>query len=435
MRILILSQFWYPENGVPQRRWSWLSGLLKDKGHSVTVIAPPANYRRNVTFWESLKSFSYKRTKELEKGPSGEIIYRSAFLSAGTSLTGRAVSQAVIAIGALGMLVSKVAVVRNVDVIIGTVPALPTAVVCYLAAKVFSKPYIIDLRDAWPDLLDEHRRWNEALGKKSIRQRILERGPIQILSWVVKRALNYVLRHADGIVVTSKDLELSLRKRAESAGNDLRIITIRNVFPTRTISSSMLSLRAESNRLNVLYAGTLGRAQNLHNAIEAAAIANRRGTKVRLRIVGGGVAAEHLREFAAIKNVPVEFFPFRSASALRDCYDWADTALVHLSGWEPLSRAVPSKTFELMSVGIHITGVVEGEAERLISALKAGDTVPPEDPRTLASLWEELSRHRERLVVGKAAKEWVEKERNVNTPLKLESFLNEVVAGGGFSAD
>ena len=54
------------------------------------------------------------------------------------------------------------------ELIIGTVPSIPTAFVAYLLSRVYGKPYVIDLRDAWPDLLDQSGKWNDGLGKRSV---------------------------------------------------------------------------------------------------------------------------------------------------------------------------------------------------------------------------------------------------------------------------
>lgn len=40
MGLLVLSQFWYPENGVPQRRWTWLSNIFSEIGGDISVVAP-----------------------------------------------------------------------------------------------------------------------------------------------------------------------------------------------------------------------------------------------------------------------------------------------------------------------------------------------------------------------------------------------------------
>ena len=78
MRLLVLSQFWYPENGVPQRRWTWLSNIFSEIGGGSSVVAPPPNYRRKLGFRDSLKSFL--PNAQIETGPAGEVIYRSPSL-------------------------------------------------------------------------------------------------------------------------------------------------------------------------------------------------------------------------------------------------------------------------------------------------------------------------------------------------------------------
>lgn len=74
------------------------------------------------------------------------------------------------ALAALWVIAKKPGILKyyEPDLIIGSVPALPTAVVTYLASKRFKAPYVIDLRDAWPDLISEHGRWNSGLGNPSV---------------------------------------------------------------------------------------------------------------------------------------------------------------------------------------------------------------------------------------------------------------------------
>lgn len=96
LKILVLSQYWHPENGVPQRRWTWLSKILVDAGHEVTVIAPPPHYQRKMglkTWWEERR---FSSALENHTGPSGERIVRSGFLPAGSSLTQKALNQATV---------------------------------------------------------------------------------------------------------------------------------------------------------------------------------------------------------------------------------------------------------------------------------------------------------------------------------------------------
>jgi len=124
--------------------------------------------------------------------------------------------------------------------------------------------------------------------------------------------------------------------------------------------------------------------------------------------------------------VNVHFDTRKPASALDDIYQWADTALVHLTNWEPLERAVPSKTYELMEMGIHISGVVAGEAASLIRGNHAGDVVEPESPQQLAALWIELIDNPSRLEVGDTGKNWVSTQRDKVVPEVIETLVGGV---------
>ena len=44
MRILLLSHYWAPEVGAPQRRWNRLAEALISRGHELAVLAPAPHY-------------------------------------------------------------------------------------------------------------------------------------------------------------------------------------------------------------------------------------------------------------------------------------------------------------------------------------------------------------------------------------------------------
>lgn len=432
MKILVLSQYWWPENGVPQRRWSWLTGILMEAGHEVTVIAPPPHYQRlmNMKSWREERPF--RTSVEPGRGPSGELIVRSAFFPAGPSITQRAVNQATVAFGALWVVVKLPGQLKGYrpDLVIGTVPALPTAFATFLAARRFRSPYVIDLRDAWPDLLAQSDHWNSSTGKRSLREKVLRRGPLQAVSTLTRKIVYGCLRRAAGIIVTSSYFQQSLEQRNElhTGGDHPPVATIRNVFPSKTEFVKRPPPEREGDTLHVLYAGTIGRAQNLYNALAAAEHARQLGTDIKFRIVGAGVAKDALKAMAKTADIDVSFEPRREADNLREFYEWADTALVHLADWQPLNMAVPSKTYELMAMRMHITGVVHGEAADLITRLNAGHTVDPGSPEALAHLWVNLARHREKLVVGATASEWVGRERVVHSPRVLETVISQATS-------
>lgn len=184
----------------------------------------------------------------------------------------------------------------------------------------------------------------------------------------------------------------------------------------------------------MLYAGTIGRAQNLQNALQAASLAQQQGLQIHMIFVGAGAARELLEEKARELGIDARFIRLKPAERLNTYYDWADTALVHLAEWEPLQRTVPSKTYELLFNQIHISGVVEGEAADLIRDLDGGDVVSPQDPEALANLWVALSRNPSRLKVGVTGRDWVSRERQETTPVRLLKLLQQIeVRHGGAS--
>lgn len=430
MEILVLSQYWYPENGVPQRRWRWLTQILVDEGHDVTVVAPSPHYQESVSWADWLRSWHPWSTPLPEIGPAGETILRSSFLPSGTTLTQKILNQGFVAIEMLRVLTCKrrFLAASKPDLVIGTVPALPTAVLTVVVGKILRTPVVIDLRDAWPDLLTEYSKWNEGLGERSFRERVFSRGPLQLLVFGARNLLWRSLAQAKGLVVTSRGLEDRMEAELVTrVGARPEIVTVRNVFPPETeVQNVPRHVRAEGE-LNVLYAGTLGRAQNLSNVLDAASIARTRGIRVRLRFVGTGAAECFLKEQCADKQLDAEFFDRRGAQELDEHYGWADTALVHLTDWPALRNAVPSKTYELMELGIHICAVAEGETAKLIRELHAGDVVSPESPRDLADLWVELSSDARRLVVPETGSNWVKHDRENVAPFQLLSLLSKVV--------
>lgn len=423
MRILLVTQYWYPENGVPQRRWSWLSRILIDAGHEVCVVAPPPRNSHSAPD----RSQNDKAGKCLTEGVAGETIFRSSTYRVGNSITSKAASQLLIACSQVRTLVKNRKAI-NPDLVIGTVPALPTAGVTWIASKIFKRPYIIDLRDAWPDLMAEASSWNIGVGAPSIREKLAKNGPLQMLTRTSTRALNYFLRGAKAILVTSSTLKASLESRRELSRRGINpgVTVIRNVFPVASRPTERKGRDHKNGHLNVLYAGTIGRAQNLQNALEAASMAKDQGLQIHMVFVGAGAARELLEERARELDVDARFIRLKPAELLNAYYDWADTALVHLARWEPLQRTVPSKTYELLFNRIHISGVVEGEAADLIASLGGGDIVQPENPSALANLWVSLDSDPNRLKVGTAGREWVICERDEATPERLLRLLKQV---------
>lgn len=369
------------------------------------------------------------RTEQKHDG-GGYSIVRTGFIPAGKSLTQRILNQAAVAAASIFAIFRRSGSLKTEkpDLIIGTVPALPIAVVAFLASKRFRVPYIIDLRDAWPDLIQESDRWNSSLGSRSVREKILSKGPLQLLSFLTTKAMNLSLERARGIIVTSSRLgdELKSRHSGIIQAGKQTVGLVRNVFPPEVdMSKEPARTGGGGGSLRVLYAGTLGRAQNLANAIEAAELVSQAGLEVELRLVGAGAAKSELARTSESATVKVEISSKIAPEDLEEHYGWADTALVHLTDWNALSKAVPSKTYELMSIGMHISAVVKGETAELIESLEAGHVVPPEQPERLAALWMEIIENPQLLQVSSRGVDWVLQQREQDAPKEVLRIIED----------
>ncbi|GAA5226910.1 hypothetical protein GCM10025778_14430 [Paeniglutamicibacter antarcticus] len=87
---------------------------------------------------------------------------------------------------------------------------------------------------------------------------------------------------------------------------------------------------------------------------------------------------------------------------------------------------MPSKIYELLSLGCHITGIVKGEAAQIIANASAGNIVD-HDPQHIAELWKQLASDRHLVEVGTAGRDWVfEKASLEKLGEKYVQLINEV---------
>ena len=123
---------------------------------------------------------------------------------------------------------------------------------------------------------------------------------------------------------------------------------------------------------------------------------------------------------------PVEMRPTVPWDQVGQHYAWADTALVSLQDWPALSLTVPSKLYEIMAMGLHVSASVEGEARRIVEDAGCGDVTAPQDPEALAALWISLAADRSRLRVT-GGQRWLEDNADAEEMAqRYESLLKRV---------
>lgn len=153
-----------------------------------------------------------------------------------------------------------------------------------------------------------------------------------------------------------------------------------------------------------MYLGNHGESQALDQLIRAAALA---GPRVHLTLVGHGSQKPALQRLALQLRAPVDFLPPEYREAVFQRYQGADSLVISLrDDWKSFEATVPSKTYEALAVGRHITGVVRGEAARVLQDAGEGDVVSI-NAQSIAGLWCELAADRSRLQPRGTGRDWV----------------------------
>lgn len=421
MRALVFAQQWEPENGTPQRRWAQITQGLIQAGNEVDVITAPPHYPGG----QLTSDDPSHAPGAVAIGSNGEQIFRSKFAPHGRSLTSRIKDQAIVAISS-ARIGKRVVEATNPDVILTTAPPIPSAVVAAVVAKKTKTPYIVDLRDVWPDLLKYMNEWGNR-AEANPRQRT-KAVAFDMLIRIGGAVFSWAIRNADAVVTTTPSFAELLRERGYP-----RVLNLRNMASVRGAAVPSLAVTAyldgydrDTGTLRILYAGTTGRAQGLESAFEALKLTVDAGVDVQMRVVGSGAHLRLLHLQAQRDSLPVEFLGRIPFEEVLEQYEWCDTTLISLRNWKPLRYTVPSKLYEVLSVGRHVTVSADGESARIIEETHAGDAVPAMDPRALADLWIELANNRERLDVGTVGRDWL---LDRETPEQnSEKFTDFVVA-------
>lgn len=391
MKIMLLTHSFSPEISPPQRRWSVIADELAKLGNEITVVTPQprGNSVQGATSSMDNQRINVRRYQSLHKSKT---------------MVGKVLKHGVDAVLSLPAALKA----TRPDVVIATVPALPTLIVGYAVSKIRRVPFVVDLRDAWPDLLRES----------------------QVLKWrwlepMVSHALAYLVKRSDLLVTVTRGLAVKMRLNGVK-----NVATIANGVETERPEVS-IDNEPRTGAIRVLYLGNIGRSQGLETLIQAASIL---GNKVSVRIVGNGTEKRRLAELADELEANVDFKDPVYGDLVLENYAWADTCVVSLRpDWPSFEHTVPSKLYELLYLDRHITGMVRGEAAGIITAAESGEVVGQSIP-ALVEYLTNLAADPDKLKTNNHGSRWVKKNASLRDAAQTYAkLLSDVVTRVGKS--
>ena len=378
MKILLLSQ-WYPPE--PMKLLSDMTESLVAMGHEVTVLTGFPNwptgkiyhgYRQQLVYRETVNGVNIIRIPLFPDHSSNAIKRAANFLSFALSAT------------ILGPFI-----VPRFDVIHMVHPPITVGLPAVLLSLLRRRPLTIEINDMWPENL-------QATGMVSSKR---------LLNAIGSFAL-WVYSHATFIRVVSPGFRRNLLDKVVP-GKKIWVISnwvdTDYYYPARP-ESELLDRFGMRGRFNILYAGTIGLAQGLDVALDAAALLQDSLPDAQLVLAGDGVECERLaKEAASRKLTNIRFLGRLPGEMMCPLYACADVLMLHLRPDPLYSITVPHKVFTYMAAGKPILVGGEGDSAAVVSKSGAGLACEPGNPEALAravQMFHALS-HQEREEMGK----------------------------------
>lgn len=355
MRILIVTQYFYPENF----KSNDLAFELQRRGHEVTVLTGLPNYPAGKIF----EGYGY--FKNLKQNINGVKVIRSLLLPRGNGggirLFLNYYSFAFFAsLKAIGLN-------KDFDAIIVHEPSPITQFYpALLLHKLKKTPVYFWVMDLWPESLEI------AGGVKN--------------KFVLNYFKNLVIKfykNSEKILITSKGFRKSILEK----GNFADKIEYFPNWAEDTIAEGNTDYEIPQlcEGFKVMFAGNVGEAQDMENILVAAKIL-KDNKNIKLIIVGNGrklpFVDEFIRENALQETVQcVGRFP---VEAMATFFSKADVMLVSLKDDPIFNLTVPAKVQAYMSASKPILAMLNGEGAEIVEEAKCGFAVPAGNAEKLA---------------------------------------------------
>tara|TARA_R110000868_G_scaffold10797_14_gene52290 strand:+ start:3637 stop:4857 length:1221 start_codon:yes stop_codon:yes gene_type:complete len=358
MRILIVSQYFWPENF----RVNDLSADLVRRGHTVTVLTGKPNYpdgsvfpefTSNPSAFDSFEGAEVVRVPLIPRGKGGVTLILN-YLS-------YAVSASILGPWRLrGRQFDAIFVFQGSPVTVG----LPAIVMKWRTGA----PIALWVLDLWPQSL-------EAVGAV--------RSPLVL--GLVDRMVTYIYRQCDMVWGQSRAFLAELNRHVVDSNkvDYLPSWSDSPIMDADVLPASEVPLRPDL--FNIVFTGNIGEAQNFPAVLDAAA--ELRDEPIRWVIVGDGRQRDWLMEEVQRRGLQDQVllpgrFPLKR---MHSFFSHADALLVSLKTAPAFAMTIPGKVQSYLAAGKPVIAMLDGEGAALIERSGAGIAVPSGDSQGLAN--------------------------------------------------
>ena len=353
LKILFFTDNFPPESNAPANRTYEHCLEWVKNGADVTVITCNPNFPKGGLF-EGYKNKLYQ--KDLMEGI--KVVRIWSFITPNRGTMKRILDYMSFALTSF-----FASLFIKTDIIIATSPQLFTAVGGYLSAVLKRKPWIMEVRDLWPESIQVLG----AISSKSILTKL-------------ERLVDFLYQKANHIVVVTDEFK---RRISEEGISPDKISVVKNgVKLSRYFevekNKDLIERYQLEGKFVVGYIGTHGMAHGLDIILDA--VSQITDPEIHFLFIGDGALKKRLiqqQEDLGLTNVTM--LDSVTMEEVSDYISIIDAALVPLRKNDTFKTVIPSKIFENAAMGKPILLGVEGESKEIIESYGAGLCFEPEN--------------------------------------------------------
>jgi glycosyltransferase involved in cell wall biosynthesis len=385
MKILIISQYFWPENF----KINDVALGLKERGHEVEIITGKPNYPTGKFF------IGYSFLNKREELWNGIKIHRSALIPRGKG-KGLQLFINYLSFAILGSI--RIIFINNsYDKIIVFEPSPITVGIPAIIAKIkFRAPIYFWVHDLWPASI------SAAGGIKN-------KYVIKIFEYLTI----FIYKYCKVILVQSKAFIPYICKQGINTNKLIYYPNTTEDYYHYKIPETQL-LSSMPNGFKIMFAGNIGEAQSFDTLLTAAKLLKDEGKVVNWLILGDGRLKEYVKKIIIEYGLEENFILLgaHSGEKMPAYFSCADILLVSLKNDPIFSLTIPSKLQSYLACGKPIIGNLNGEGSRIIEEAQAGFTSKAEDPFSLClAINQALNLSQDELLqLGKNARRYFENE-------------------------
>lgn len=361
MKILVISQYYYPE----QFQINEIAPALVRKGHQVTVLCGLPNYPQGKIYPD------YKNKDKREEVIDGVRVLRCWQLPRGNNPIS-------LMLNYISFVVSGKKAVKkikeNFDIVLSyQLSPVTMALPAIQYKKMFNVPLLLYCLDIWPESALAHIKFKKGL-------------IFRYIAWLSNKIYN----QCNKIIVTSHPFIKYLHLENDVSKEKL------GYLPQHADSSMLdIDLIAEDNGVaDFMYAGNLGAGQRVDVIIKAAQVLGQ-STRYKIHLVGDGSKRAELENLVKEQDLEnnVIFYGNQKRADMPSFYKKADVLLISLRGNNEVGNTMPGKLQMYMTTGKPILGAINGAANEVITEAECGKCVAAGDYNGLAALMLDYIEH------------------------------------------